>query len=291
MWHFFLKKRNRSDLKIPNLADVTIIAIAKDEASYIKEWIAHHLAIGVGNFILYDNDSSDGTGTILRRIATKVPHLRVVDWPSIEGKSPQRSAYNHGLRLVQTEWVSFIDIDEFLVPWRDGSLQAYLDNAADDVSAIHLNWRGFGSNGFKTSGYDYVTTTFTRASYQNWGNNYHYKMIGRAKKISEMHIHYADVATGRCVLSDFSDLDIVGTGQSGKVIHDGIQINHYQCKTFDEFRLRMQRGNVNYPIGHPEKDTLDASQNRFNDLDRNEEEDTKISQFYCAMQYYYKLIY
>ncbi|KQT47712.1 hypothetical protein ASG52_10585 [Methylobacterium sp. Leaf456] len=270
-------------LVVPDPADFTLVAIAKDERRYLAEWVAHHLAIGVPRFILFDNDSTDGTGAYLRDIAAQVPGLQVIDWPSVEGASPQRSAYNHAMTLVGTEWVGFIDIDEFLVPWRDGSLRAYLDRAGDDVSAIHVNWRGFGSNGREAPDYPLVTRHFTRAAVQGWDNNRHYKTLARAKRLGEVFIHHAVVTEGRRVQSDFSDLAAKRVGASRHVIHDGIQLNHYQCKTYPEFRARMQRGQANFPAGHPDKDGLDASRTRFDALDRNEEEDTRILQFHDGM--------
>lgn len=268
---------------VPDPADFTLVAIAKDERRYLAEWVAHHLAIGVAQFILFDNDSTDGTGALLRAIAGRVPGMRVFDWPSIDGRSPQRSAYNHAMTLVQTEWVGFIDIDEFLVPWRDGSLRAYLDQAGGDVSAIHINWRGFGSNGHATPDYPFVTRHFTRAAPQAWDNNCHYKTLARAKRLGEVFIHHAEVTEGRRVLSNFGDLTAQRVGASRQIVHDGIQLNHYQCKTYPEFQARMQRGQANFPAGHPDKDSLDASRTRFDRLDHNEEEDTRILQFHDGM--------
>lgn len=266
------------------MAECTLVAIAKNEVRYLREWVAHHRAIGVSRFLVFDNDSSDGTGTVLRAIAEKTSTLKVFEWPSVDGVSPQRSAYNHALPLVETEWVGFIDIDEFLVPWRDGSIGAYLDRAPDDVSAIHVNWRGFGSSGIEASDYAFVTKSFTQAAFREWGNNRHYKTLGRTKRLGEVVIHYAHVLSGRRVLSDFSDLALVNDGFSDRVVHDGIQLNHYQCKTFAEFALRMSQGQANFPTGHPAKNVLDGSRARFAQLDRNEEEDDRIARFHDGMR-------
>ena len=34
--------------------DVSILAILKDEAPNMEEWLCHHMAIGVDHFFLYD---------------------------------------------------------------------------------------------------------------------------------------------------------------------------------------------------------------------------------------------
>ena len=43
------------------LHELAIVAIVKDEAHYLKEWLDYHLAAGVDHFFIYDNDSKDDT--------------------------------------------------------------------------------------------------------------------------------------------------------------------------------------------------------------------------------------
>ncbi|WP_372837440.1 glycosyltransferase family 2 protein, partial [Puniceibacterium confluentis] len=66
-------------------ADTTgtvIVACMKNEAPYILEWIAHHRAIGVDNFLIYTNDCDDGTDVILDRLQSLgvVQHRRNDNW-------------------------------------------------------------------------------------------------------------------------------------------------------------------------------------------------------------------
>lgn len=41
--------------------EVAIVAIAKNEGLYIKEWIEYHKLVGITKIYLYDNESSDDT--------------------------------------------------------------------------------------------------------------------------------------------------------------------------------------------------------------------------------------
>jgi hypothetical protein len=43
---------------------LTAIYWVKDEARYIPEWIEFHLMQGFEHFILYDNNSTDGSSNI-----------------------------------------------------------------------------------------------------------------------------------------------------------------------------------------------------------------------------------
>jgi hypothetical protein len=40
----------------------------KDEGPYVIEWVAHHLALGFTDLMVYTNDCSDGTDAILKRL-------------------------------------------------------------------------------------------------------------------------------------------------------------------------------------------------------------------------------
>lgn len=259
-------------------AAATLIAIAKNESFYLTEWIAHHLGIGFDRVIIFNNDSSDETHELLIRISEFEPRLEVIDLPSQPGISPQYSAYNHGLHASATEWLAFLDIDEFLVPWRDQSLGGYLSTIPDEISQIHVNWRGFGSGGRYLMDYDLVAESFTSCSPANWSNNYHYKSLVRRNAAAEIFPHYARLHSGRRCLTDFSDVAADNFGIAEQVVYDGVQINHYQCKTYPEFRRRMNNGNVYVGSDDPAK-FLNGGYDRFLELDRNEEQDLRILPF------------
>ena len=263
----------------------TLVAIARDEGRYIVEWLAHHFAIGFARILVYDHGSVDSMPSTLDRIAAVDRRLKRVPWQVAEG-SPQVSAYNHGLAHVTTPWIAFLDLDEFLVPHADGSLPAYLARVPDDVACIHINWRGFGSGGRETDDYALVTRTFTRCARPSWDNNCHFKTLARTALTSKVLVHDVDVRSGRSVLSDFQEAEVLVRGQSKRSNHKAIQINHYQSKTYVEFEQRMLRGSANYVSGHP-GGIKNATFDRFQKLDRNEEEDLKILQFDDAFRFEY----
>lgn len=54
--------------KAPSSFDysVSIVAILKNEAPYIREWIQYHLLVGIQHFYLHDNESTDDVYSILK---------------------------------------------------------------------------------------------------------------------------------------------------------------------------------------------------------------------------------
>ncbi|SER57005.1 glycosyltransferase family 2 protein [Rhizobium sp. NFR03] len=259
------------------LNGVTICAIAKNEGRYIVEWLAYHLAIGVDRIHVYSNESEDNQSAKLDAIARQDSRITWTEWKSLPGVSPQVSAYNDFLKRVSTPWVCFIDIDEFLVPLEDATITEWLSTIPSDVSSVHINWRGFGSAGVEDSNYQLVTRTFDMAAAVGWGNHHHFKTIARTDLATEAMIHNVITSSGRSTISDFSEFEMVNNGLSNRIVHHRIQINHYQCKTFEEFSARMRRGDANVPDG-PGK-LRDASIERFKQLDLNDERNTAIRRF------------
>ena len=80
------------------------------------EWVAHHLAVGFTDLVVYTNDCSDGTDTMLIRLEELgLAHHRRNVIP--EGLRPQPSALNHAQEepvVAQSDWVMVFDADEFV---------------------------------------------------------------------------------------------------------------------------------------------------------------------------------
>ena len=274
----------------PAIATATLVAIARDEDAYILEWLAHHLAVGFSKIIVYDDASTDGTLDTLRRVSQFIPAIsaRTTEMVDLHA-SPQTTCYNDALRLIATDWTMFLDIDEFLVPFRDYSVASFLMRAPSDVSSVHVNWRGFGSNGLVTADYGLVVEAFTRCAPVRWSNHHHFKSIARTALIERVDIHNIDTRAGRRVLSDFGEFTTSSNGLSDRIVYDGIQINHYQSKTYGEFKARMERGDANYHSAHALK-PRDASHRRFLELDRNEEENHEAFVFRARFERFHDMV-
>ena len=120
----FPLKRHRS----PH-GQVTAVSMMKDEGPYVIEWIAHHLAIGFTDLVVYTNDCSDGTDSMLIRLEELgLCHHRRNDIP--EGIRPQPSALNYAQAepvVQQSDWVMVFDADEFVsIRYGDGTLDDML---------------------------------------------------------------------------------------------------------------------------------------------------------------------
>lgn len=51
--------------------NLSFVAIIKNEAHYIKEWIEFHKLVGVDRFYIYDNESTDNVKDVLKEYIDK----------------------------------------------------------------------------------------------------------------------------------------------------------------------------------------------------------------------------
>lgn len=143
--------------------DLTVCAMFKNEAPWLKEWIVyHHDILGVDHFYLYDNDSTDNFKAVLKPYIEQ-GFVELIDWNSgddshwIHGVADaqwmpcQLGAYNDCLKkraLGKAKWVAMIDIDEFIVPVKGvASLYKFLRKAEKSKKGtVNLSWRVFGTS-------------------------------------------------------------------------------------------------------------------------------------------------
>src|SRR4051794_14950598 len=176
---------------------VCLVAIAKNEARFLPEWLAHYVALGIDRIFLFDNESTDATAEIVEAAAAQYP-ITCLRWPTPLDRSPQVAAYRYAIRKLigGYHWVCFFDCDEFLVLRIDPDIHTFLARYDPNVGALAINWLTFGSSGKQESDYGLVTETFRRGSERNWRNNKHFKTIARTSRIEKMGVHYAELSSG-----------------------------------------------------------------------------------------------
>lgn len=259
---------------------ICIVAIMKDEILSVLEWIAYYKSIGADEIILYDNGSTDGTEVIGRSLADR-GEITCIEWPEVEGRKPQTSAYADALTRTSCEWVGFFDLDEFLVLDDGARLPEFLAGFSNDVGAIGINWRLFGSNGQKSYEARPVLERFTSASAEDHQFNNHIKTIVQRKTATRPLIHTCSVREGRYVHADGTDISFISEGRTEKVVQKTARLHHYATKSDQEWRVKIDRGHANRPDrGVRRKRVLLRN---FEILDSNEIEDRSALEYRDGM--------
>lgn len=244
---------------------VTAVSMMKDEGPFVLEWVAHHLAVGFTDLVVYTNDCSDGTDDMLIRLEELgLAYHRRNDIP--DGIKPQPSALKYAQNephVQDSDWLLVFDADEFLcIKYGDGTLDDMIGAIkAAGANGMVITWRVFGSGGVHHWSRDPVTEQYLMAAPPMWNKGWGVKTLFRFDPDNwKLGIHrpkmknkvldtpYPDSVnwlngSGRPMEDYFKFRgwrSIVRT-----VGYDWAQMNHYAVKSIDSYAIRKFRGNVN----------------------------------------------
>lgn len=220
-----------------------LVAIAKNEAPFIKEWVAYHRWVcGFDTVLIYENDSSDESKDVLSELS-KIGLCNWIEWPRSEHNPPQTTAYADALNRFRNVdgWMCFLDIDEFLVLKKHKSIKDFLSKIPKNVGSVSFNWKIFYSKDEFCSK-DFVTKRMEFVLEDNG----HVKTIARIKAIKVPCVHTCRLAPGfrylnscgfdySINLNELSDikmsLDASMCVRRSHINYENAQINHYQIKS------------------------------------------------------------
>lgn len=241
---------------------IAICGIFKNEANFLKEWIEYHEMIGVEHFYLYNNNSEDDFRAVLDPYVNS-GLVTLVEWPYNQA---QMGAYKHFYENYrhQTQWVSFLDIDEFFCPRCNISLLDWLMKN-DKFPVILIYWRMFGTSAKLHHNLNQLLIEQYTVS---WEHLYH---VGKCLINTDYEISVFDSTTHHQtrvrlpIMSNFIKLTVYPANQFGWFVFDpihftklyderkySIQINHYWSKSWDVYDKKRQMTDV-YFKDNPKK--------------------------------------
>ena len=216
---------------------LTLCCIAKDENDRIGEWAAYHALRGAECLVVYDN----GSRVPLREtLAPLAGHIDIVlhDMP---GPAKQFAAYAHCLKThgPDTNWLGFIDADEFLLPRSEDDLREMLTDF-EEFAGLGVNWVMFGSAGHETPPSGLQIEAFTKRAPYTHATNHHIKSLVRPVYVTApLSPHHFAYAPGRhCVNEKGFPLP----GPYGPHHNARIQLNHYFYRSRQEYAAKIERG-------------------------------------------------
>ncbi len=272
-----------------------IVTTMKNEGPFILEWIAYHRAIGVADFLIYTNDCTDGTDTMLQLLQDKglIQHR---DNPFRQmGLRPQHAALQaaEAEPLVRhADWVICMDVDEYINIHAGEGRLADLYRAVGGANMIALTWRLFGNSDIHEYRDRPVIAQFTRCApqfarkpHQAWGFKTLFRQLGIFKKLG--------VHRPKGLRPQLWDR-IAWVNGSGQPLprqmyrnawrsttetygYDLVTLNHYAVRSAESFLVKRDRGRVN----HVDRDQGLAYWFRMNN---NAQEDRSIGRMLPAMQ-------
>lgn len=260
-----MPERPSPELLPPDAAAPRVLAVLtlRNEGVFLIDWLAHHRACGVSDFLVFSNDCQDGSDLMLDRLADLgwLTHVRNdgphgsdgVQWAAL------KQADRHALREA-ADWVIALDIDEYLnIHAGDRSLGALIA-ALPEATAITLTWRLFGNAGVVRDSGLPVTETFLRAAPAVMGWPWR---AGMFKTLFRDDGSYGRLGIHRPRQPDRARLGAQrwfdGSGRElpaafhrqrvfsilGQDNYRLAQINHYALGSMEGFLLKCDRGRAN----------------------------------------------
>ncbi len=268
------------------------VLTVRNEGAFLLEWLAHHLAIGFTDFLVFSNDCQDGTDNMLDRLAalkllTHIrndgPHKGGIQWTAL------KLADKHPL-VKNADWLLTVDIDEFVNIHTGNHTLPDLLKALPNATAVTLTWRIFGNDGVQRYQDKPVTDQFTMAAprIMNWPwraslfktlykNNGIYGKLGvhRPRSPDKTRLHEASWfdGCGRQLDDRFKRQQLFSP--FGRDNYQLVQLNHYPLGAMESYVIKRDRGRVN-------RDDSATGMSYWVERNWSVEEDTSISSIRSA---------
>ena len=219
--------------------ELSIVAIVKNEAPYIKEWIEFHKLVGVEKFYIYDNASEDNLKEVL---LSYIKNGEVV-YKFYPGKGMQTKAYMDAVKKYRnkTKWLAVIDLDEFIVPIKGDKITDAINSIQSEgekeIASLAVNWANYGYSGHFEKPEGLVIKNYTMRE----TTNIHIKVIVNPRTVVYFNNpHYAVQHLFDSYLINENHQKINGPFSEPSI--EKIRINHYWTKSYSEFTKKIERG-------------------------------------------------
>lgn len=228
---------------------LSIVSVMKNFADGIEEWIEYYLLLGISHFYIYDNESTDN---LKKRLEQYIKNGKIT-YHFYPGDVVQNYAYNHAICNYknETEFMAFIDDDEFIVPKEDKLLPDVIDEIIkknsmkprmEKIGGIGINWRIYGTSFHKKKQKGMVIENYTlRADdFHQTGRVIKTICNPRVVKGFLFNPHACIYKKGYCCISENGD--IVKNASSEFPSYNTLWINHYRSKSEEELIAKFERG-------------------------------------------------
>lgn len=237
----------------PGRDGLAIVLIVRNEARHIAEWAQFHARAGAAHFYVYDNGSTDGTCAALQA-ALPADKCTILPWAQLfqDGRSGreihnQVLAYAHAVRNFggQYRWMSFIDVDEFLVPVQAHSLPEALAHL-EACRSVSLPWHMFGRAGHMALPAGGVLENYTRRARDPMADDpgvRNFKMIVDPCHVTALKVHAIEINNRAETCNDAGAVFSLKDREKKDFFSAAhIQLNHYYTRSDAELRAKIARG-------------------------------------------------
>jgi len=259
---------------------LSMCAIFKNEAQYLKEWIEFHQLAGVEHFYLLNNRSTDDYQKVLEPYVKRgIVNLYQWNYTLEDFKNwaqMQRTAYN---KIIQkhkfdTTWLAIIDIDEFLFPTKKNNLKEFLKDY-EEFGGVCANWVMFGTNNVNKIPQNklLIESLISRAK-KNHPRQKYVKSIVQPRYVKYYHVHHGKFYDKKHFIVT-ENKERIHKARSPYFSVNKIRVNHYWTRDENFFNnTKIPRAREMKMRGTPEMKRILQWKREF-----NKEKDFAISRF------------
>lgn len=247
--------------------DALLVGIMKNEGPYILEWVAHHLAVGFENILIFSNDCDDQTDRILDRL----DEMRLVKHcPNPKGIFRHLGVWQVAALRYATifnmytdaQWVLTVDVDEFLeiAPGDHRLGDLFGQSPAFDLMSFSVV--GYNSSNIKHIGDGSVQAQFLQPQMGiKQLDSAESKKKVAVKTLMRNGIDGAMFRNHRPKIDNFSKSDRIWLNGAGRVmppeftdqkvnLHPAeksfglAHVNHHSLRSMESFLVKVDRGDA-----------------------------------------------
>lgn len=222
----------------PDVHDLAVCAIFRDEAPFLDEWLNFHYWIGARHFYLYNNFSRDDYAPVLAPWID-AGLVTLTEWPVEVG---QYSAYRDCAwrRRMNARRIAFIDLDEFLFSPKMVDIRPVL-RAHARPPALVVDWALFGSSGNVERPAVPVTRAYTRRA-PDEPRYRGAKSIANPRQVRAVrspHLFQTWEGESRDILDRVVDPD-----RPWPEDFTTLRLNHYWSRSIADLKVKVARGDA-----------------------------------------------
>jgi glycosyltransferase involved in cell wall biosynthesis len=214
----------------PKNVKISMVMMVKNEEDIIADNIKFHANIGVDNFVILDNGSTDNTGDILKELSKD--YEIIIDYnPSKAYKQKEwmTKLAKKAKKIFNPDWIINNDADEFWAPKNAESLKDVLNFKGGVLQVQRSNMLLYeGINNYKESEYRVINQILTREDYENLNI-----MLGKIGRKTIINPHgYIKTNAGNHSAEHIAFWK--------KKTPENIHIYHYPFRTFKQFETKVK---------------------------------------------------
>lgn len=233
---------------------LTTATIVRDEAKYIREFVAFHKLVGVDRMLIYmDGGFDEKTADALSDFAEN-GFVQLIEWPRLNPRrNNQFLAYKDAVERMynKTKWLAMIDADEFLfAPQSDDLLRELRER--EQFLALSVYSHTFGAGGVDSIAAGGLVTEelVFRAPAEHVKNRTQRTIVQPHAVAAIRSANTVVLKDSNCLGWDEEGRPVYATGESNHGSQH-LRINHYFTRAEEDFRMKLSRryfGMSDHPI-------------------------------------------